>query len=468
MKRLFTLVLAMMLALTGAAFAEGERNILASPLNSWVEEVVDLGGRTIKIGSWWIDAYDYWEEAEETPSDVLERIQVLKEIEADYNCKIELVDLEGIESYTQELAEQFAMAKTSGDTLCDIIDWQNNFNPGPAVYANYLAPLDDIPIMKANIQNFSPISYQIAYEGKVYGLNDESPLGYMRSMLVFNKDYVAEYGIEDLYQLAREKKWTFDKFMEVCEKVYSQSGGTISAIVKRYGMPETLLTQFMTSNNAVPFTQIDGKLVAQHNTEASVRACQFVVDMINKKLLDMDYIANPGDPYEYFIAGQSMFYIAEGWEIGDIAAELSGEMGLLPMPIGPDATDYASYVNGCRMMSIVDNGDGGDAAAHVLIAMKKRCADFHLDFEDEPTEEELTTPFDWIIDDLSWDLSDEDSQEMAQLIFDGLTMDYFLMLQDVPGWGEASAAIAAGVSTPAEALGAIAAELQAAVDEFNK
>ena len=192
-----------------------------------------------------------------------------------------------------------------------------------------------------------------------------------------------------------------------------------------------------------------------------------MVDLINKNLLDMDYINNPGDPYDYFVAGSSLFYIAEGWEIGDIASELRGEMGIVPMPMGPDATEYASYVSFLRMMSVVDNGDGGDAAAHVLMALKKRFADIYLDYEGEPDEEELTRPFDWIADDLAYDLSDKDSEEMALITYEGLTMDYSLLLESVPGWGNAAASIIAGVATPAEALSAIEIELQAAVDAFN-
>jgi maltose-binding protein MalE len=336
-------------------------------------------------------------------------------------------------------------------------------NPGPVVYRDYLVAAQDIPALNESLKAgaWSQATNNTEYKGKIYGLNAEAPLGYIRSFLLYNKDYAKQYGIEDMYALVKDNKWTFDKFLEVSEKVYDQSGGKVSSIVTRYGMPKALLEQFMTSNDAVPFTQKDGKLVTQINTEKGIRACQFVVDMIGKKLIDMDYINNPGDPYDYFIAGNSMFYIAQGWEIGDIGEELPSDFGILPMPMGPDATSYASYYDQIRIYSIVDNGDGGEAAAHVLLALKKRQADTYLDIED------AAEPYNWL-EDLAYDASDDESLEMADLINNSLSMNYIVLLSEVPGWDDAAAQIAGGVSTPAEAIGAISAQLQAAVDEANK
>jgi hypothetical protein len=129
--------------------------------------------------------------------------------------------------------------------------------------------------------------------------------------------------------------------------------------------------------------------------------------------------------------------------------------------MGPDATSYASYYDQIRIYSIVDNGDGGEAAAHVLLALKKRQADTYLDIED------AAEPYNWL-EDLAYDASDDESLEMADLINNSLSMNYIVLLSEVPGWEDAAAQIAGGVSTPAEAIGAITAQLQAAVDEANK
>ncbi len=455
------LVLIMLVTSAVCSAEAAKRNIVENPDNPFTETIVDLGGRTIKLASAWVDTYDYWEEKDETPTEVLKNMQILKDIQEDYNCKIELVDMEGIEWWEQELVEQLALAKASGDTYADILDWQTNMNPGPVVYRDYLVAAQDIPALNDSLGAWSPATRSTEYGGKIYGFNAESPLGYIRSFLLYNKDYAKQYGIEDMYALVKDNKWTFDKFLEVSEKVYDQSGGKVSSIVTRYGMPKALLEQFMTSNDAVPFTQKDGKLVTQINTEKGIRACQFVVDMIGKKLIDMEYINNPGDPYDYFIAGNSMFYIAQGWEIGEVGEELPSDFGILPMPMGPDATSYASYYDQIRIYSIVDNGDGGEAAAHVLLALKKRQADTYLDIED------AAEPYNWL-EDLAYDASDDESLEMADLINNSLSMNYIVLLSEVPGWEDAAAQIAGGVSTPAEAIGAITAQLQAAVDEANK
>lgn len=461
-KRLGILLVVMLLAASvSLGGAEGARNIKVNPNNLFTETVVDLEGRTIKWATGWIGTYDYWENKAETPTDVLKNIQILKDIEADYNCKIELVDLDGINYWSQELSEQFAMAKTSGDTFADILDWQTNMNPGTVIYKDYLVGIQDIPYLMATVDAgaWSVASMNTEYDGKIYGLNNEAPLGYIRSLLLYNKDYAAEYGIEDMYALVNNDGWNFDKFMEICEKAYDQSGGKVSGIVTRYGMPGALLEQFMTSNNAVPFAQKDGDLITSIGTEKGIRAAQFVVDMINKKLIDLEVT---GDPFDYFVAGKCMFYIAQGWEVGSVAEELNADIGVLPMPKGPDATEYASYFDQIRITSIVNNGsDNADAAARVLVAFKARQADTYLDYEDEGT------PYDWL-DDLSYDVGDAESLAMAEIINKGVQMNYITMLANVPGWGDAKDQICKGMATPAEAMGAIVDQIQAVIDEANK
>ncbi|MCL2815313.1 MAG: ABC transporter substrate-binding protein [Oscillospiraceae bacterium] len=57
-----------------------------------------------------------------------------------------------------------------------------------------------------------------------YGANMLSVYGFT-SVLVFNKDMVRDNGIENIYDLVRQGKWTFDKLFEMARKVTADTNG---------------------------------------------------------------------------------------------------------------------------------------------------------------------------------------------------------------------------------------------------
>lgn len=440
-----------------------ERNIVENPDNLFVEKPMDLGGRTIKIGSPWDGDYKYEDIKEETPSFTIKRLEILKSIEEDYNCKIEYVDLTNIEFGTQEMAEQLALSKSSGDVYVDILDHQSDFNPGTALAREYLYPLFDIDVISSQDESvWSSITKGSEYKGKIYGLNTELGFGMLRTMLLYNKKLAAQYGVENLYDLVRNKEWTFDKFLDVSESVYDKSGGTVSSIVTLYGMPGKLYEQFMTSNNAVPFEASPTGLINNIDSEKGLQACQFFTDLIGKGLFDMTVVESTDeDPaFNYFINGKSMFFTAEGWMIGWVFEEMEDEFGIIPMPLGPDATEYASLYDIGRYWSIVDNGGNMEEVGAVLIALAKRTNDYYPDIDEYE-------PMTWQ-EDLVGSSWDEESVEMSQIMIDNMVMNQVNQLTEVPGWDEACLKMAKGELTPKEAIAGISQSIQAVVDEANK
>lgn len=469
LKRIMGIAIAvvMLLSMLSVAGAAGTRNIKEAEDNPFREEIVDLGGRTIKFATGWMDHYDYAEVKEETSVHALKNIQILKDIEEDYNCKIELVSTANQSYWSQDLAEQLALAKSSGDTYADILHWQTNQNPGVVMYRDYLVPFDDVPILKTSLdlESWSSVSKLSQFRNKLYGGNTSSAIGETRTLLLFNKDYAEQYDVGNLFDYVKNDEWTYDKFMEVSEKVYDKSGGAVSSVVTSYGMPSYFLELFMTSNDAVPIDQKDGLLVNNVGTEKSIRGAQFYVDLVNKKLIDLDYIANQDpSPLQYFSSGKSMFFVAQYWEIQFVDQAMEFDFGVLPMPKGPDATDYASFTNMLGMMSIVNTGDAEaiDAAAHVLIALSKRQQDTYLDIE--TVDENPMTWREWI----STLLPDEESIDNVELCAESMVMNYTTMLTSIPGIGDALYNITNLNATPAEALGAIKTAIDAVVEEANK
>lgn len=451
-------------AVTTAETTSGEPrpNIVENPDNPFTETVMDLGGRTIKIGTPWIGDFEIEEGETELTAVALKRLEILKWIGIDYNCKFEVVDLSPIEWDTQELAEQLALAKSSGDVYVDILDHQSNLNPGPALPRDYLYPLSDINVINSQMDKFNIISKGTTYKGKIYGVNYESPFGSLRHMLLYNKTLAAKYNIENLYDLVRNKQWNFDKFLEVSESVYDQSGGDVSSIVTLYGMPTKLYEQFMAANDAIPYDQVDGKLVSNIDTEKGLRAMQFFTDMISKGLFDMSVMESTDeDPaFYYFINGNSMFFTAEAWMIGWVFEEMEDEFGILPMPMGPDATSYVSMYDVGRYWSIVDNGGNAEEVGAVFMALAKRSGDYYPDIDEYEPET-------WQ-EDVGGSTWDEESVEMTQILIDNMKMNYVTQLTEEPDWYEACEQMAAGELTPKEAVAGIAQQIQAALDVANQ
>lgn len=60
--------------------------------------------------------------------------------------------------------------------------------------------------------------------GQVYAVNLKDTLFHQPTVVLYNKDLIAQYDLEDPYELWKKNQWTFDKFIEICRDFRDEAG----------------------------------------------------------------------------------------------------------------------------------------------------------------------------------------------------------------------------------------------------
>lgn len=316
------------------------------------EKIVDLEGYVFEVASSWLvddtsgAALAGWEKYFHARR---------AEIENDYNCTIKIV--------SPDNADARFMA---GEKVCD---W---FESTPYVFANYVAKgylksYDDVEgIDIKNPAWSSSITDTFRVNGKAYGIQCMKPTE-VRSALFYNKDLLKACGVEeDLVELVKNKQWTFDKFREILQKCTDEGK-------KQYGLMNydwyESFAAFIAANGGKIADIKDGKVVEGTTSKNVLNALnyydslcnEYKVVMINEKQRAAatfgSYAPAQAQLIQYFINNKVAFYFADAWVINQLVKpqEPEFEYGMVPMPMGPDATEYTSISSGLRAFGLSAN-----------------------------------------------------------------------------------------------------------------
>jgi ABC-type glycerol-3-phosphate transport system substrate-binding protein len=293
----------------------------------------DLGGRTIKVGTWWDVYYDSRHDSiDDNPSvsnteTAQMQLDNVRRIEKKYNCKIEFVNLtwEGtIESINTSI--------TAGTPDCDAYMTDLQFGPKAAA-AGLAQALQDFLPADADVLS----DQQIAKKLNVFGLEKDylfaaQGVNTDGIAMAYNKTMLDELGLEDPQELYKNGQWTWEKFEELAKACTKDNDGDGTTDVYGYGSIWTYtLPQFALSN---------GGTIASTTTEG-LSSPQVVeaLDFINK-LYTVDKVARPWNPDDWndnlnaWSDGKVAFWGTQAWVQGSFP-DTTYEIHIVPYPQGP-------------------------------------------------------------------------------------------------------------------------------------
>lgn len=172
----------------------------------------------------------------------------------------------------------------------------------------------------------------LTFGGKTYGTTLQNTHVSGVYVMFYNKALIDKYNYEDPYKLWKAGKWTWDKFLEMCEDA-KDDGMEFGAVGE--GHSHGYATTFGLTN-----LYYDGKKIASNwNTPEWLKAHQEIGDLYNK-----DMLFGKGRE-EMFDAGQVVFYIGstvharnKNAYFGDLKANKT--LYFVPMPEHKDLGKY--------------------------------------------------------------------------------------------------------------------------------
>lgn len=342
---------------------------------------------TISLVSWMNEKPDDSTPLGEMLCESLERVQTK------YNCTIDFLVLP-----TDQVVPQFIAEAMSSSALGDLVRMRNYWAFPTLVNENYLKPLDSYVDASEKMYNQAALE-AATVDGKLYGFGvGDNPVGHV---IYFNKDMFERKNLPDLYELYKNKEWTWDKFAEVCALAKDDStwgsGGFDNPqqwqpIVLSYG------------GGFVDYS--DGQytsLLTNPNTAAAL-------DMINKlTYVDRTCEPNPQDvAWDYtiqqFAAGKYAMLLMGGFAAATLKPIMTDRFGVVPMPIGGSRTDYINYNQELHDW-VIPSAVEDERAEQVMTIIKDFYSPYNLPDEEIP---ETSNP----------NLYDRESEEVFEAMAD--------------------------------------------------
>ena len=269
----------------------------------------------------------------------------MNEIEQKYNFTYN--EVQGTSNY-----EAYYTATMGGVCLGDFcMTTQTVYVPGGIT--NVFEPLDSEKMLAAGFNPYDETRWNQYYSsltnmgGHYWGVLPVSkyitlPLGFM---IIFNKDMVESLGY-DLYEIVRNKEWTWDKYFEVAQKASIDEDG--DGVYDKWGIASVPGQIEMYTNGGGILENIDGKWTYVGNTPSVVESMQFIYDEYN--LGYYNAALEGAEKADLFVRGDAAMTWVAWYHLqpygGDPYWQCEFDYGLIPSPMGPRADGYVNVVDG--------------------------------------------------------------------------------------------------------------------------
>ncbi|GAF66606.1 ABC transporter substrate-binding protein [Bacillus sp. TS-2] len=294
-------------------------------VNRTPEMDFDLGGKTIKVVSWWDMTI-----GEDNP-DSIERKKNLEELMEKHNFEIEYVAID-----YGEYQQRVTASLLAGEPIGDIVRLGKTYTVPTLVQQDLLWPIDEYT-QNENVFNQAVTNDLYTFEGRGYGFTED------RSNIVqgifYNRTLLNELGMKSLQDYVDEDNWNWDTFIDVALEANQDTNN--DGTVDTWGIANSgMLERFLASNNT-SLTVDD-----QQNLDdpATVEALNMVSRMVSEQVSRPTEGGDWTEPSQFFRQGNTLMYSGALYEFNGFQTDMPEyDLGFVPFPKGPSVTEYYTY-----------------------------------------------------------------------------------------------------------------------------
>src|SRR5690606_31024148 len=301
----------------------------------------DLGGKTIKIVSW----FDM--EIKDDNPDSIKKLENLEALKKKHNFDIEYVLLDYGEYQDKVVASLLA-----GEPLGDIVRLEKFYTIPSLVKQDLLWPIDEYT-KNTNAFNQKVTNEIMTFEGRGYGFTDDQANFY--SGIFYNRTLMNELGITPLQEYVDADNWNWDTFIDVVRDANRDTNNDGKLDVWGLAQGEGLLDSALYSNET-DLTKGDKQNLEDPKT---IEAFEFMVRIGTEELARPTEGGDWTEPSMFFRQGNTLMYAGAFWELDGFKEDMPDyDIGFLPFPKGPSATAYRSgetRFNASTIPKAVDN-----------------------------------------------------------------------------------------------------------------
>ncbi|MFB9327756.1 ABC transporter substrate-binding protein [Paenibacillus aurantiacus] len=284
----------------------------------------DMGGRTIKVVSWWDMAI---------PEDNPDNIQKKKNLDAlmkKHNFKIEYVAIDYGEYQQKVVASLLA-----GEPIGDIVRLGKTYSIPTLVRQDLLWPVDEYT-KNTKVFNQKVTNEFMQYEGRGYGFTESQ--SNLITGIYYNRTLMNQLGMKPLQDYVKEDNWNWDTFIQVAKEANKDTNN--DGKLDTWGLAQGgLMDQSLYSNEA-SLTLGDKQNLEDPKT---VEAFDFLSRIATEKVARPTEGGDWTEPGQFFRQGNTLMYAGAGYEVSGLKTDMKDyDIGFVPFPKGPSATAYHS------------------------------------------------------------------------------------------------------------------------------
>ncbi|TYQ17037.1 UNVERIFIED_CONTAM: multiple sugar transport system substrate-binding protein [Acetivibrio alkalicellulosi] len=314
--------------------SNGDEKSKADPRDKF--EAFDLGGRTIKVSSWW-QVVPHSNMSQPDPASSLPehiaKYNNLKRVEEKYNCRIEFINVPW-----GELRSKLVTSVMSGTPYADVTFLPMNFAV-PSIANNLLMSISEYALPNSDVftDNIAVQSLGHLLDGE-YGV---APVGIPVNgvFMAYNKSILKDIGMDSPSEIYNNNpdNWNWDKFLEYAKAATADTDG--DGNVDRFGYGGFInyaISNFIIANDGFVFDDFNGKQGLDNPN--TMEALEFINNLYNVDKVvynageDIwDYDAN----FNAYREGRILFFPLVSWMLSEVN-ELPYDYSIVPFPKGPE------------------------------------------------------------------------------------------------------------------------------------
>ncbi|MGO4181863.1 ABC transporter substrate-binding protein [Paenibacillus sp. MCAF9] len=298
---------------------DGEEELYSSP-----EMDFDMGGRTIKVVAWWDMAIK-----EDNP-DNIQRKKNLDELMKKHNFKMEYVAVD-----FGEYQQKVTASLLAGEPLGDIVRLGRNYTIPTLVKQDLLWPVDEYT-KNTKVFNQKATNEFFAYEGKGYAFTEDQ--GNLIQGIFYNRTLLNQLGIKALQDYVNEDNWNWDTFVQAAKEANKDTNN--DGKLDTWGLANSQVVEHAMYSNGAHLTKGD-----KQNLDDP--ATQETLNFLSKLATEQVYRPTEGgdwtEPGQFFRQGNTLMYAGAIYELNGFKTDMpDADIGFVPFPKGPSATEYHS------------------------------------------------------------------------------------------------------------------------------
>lgn len=309
-------------------------NTEVEPTNATPEMDFDMGGKTIKIVSWWDMTIP-----EDNP-DNIQRHKNLEELEKKHNFKVEYIALD-----YNEYQKKVVASLVAGEPLGDIVRMGKAYMIPVLTQQDLFWPVDEYT------KNENAFDQKITnefsqYNGQGYGFSENS--GSIITGVFYNRTLMKKLGLKSLQDYVDENNWNWDTFIQVAKEANKDTDN--NGKLDTWGLASRGFLEAALASNETDLTIEDKQNLDDPKT---LEAFKFISKLGAEKVSRPTEGGDWTEPAQFFRQGNTLMYVGADYEANGFKTDMKDyDIGFVPFPKGPNASAYHSVEAGIQFLTI--------------------------------------------------------------------------------------------------------------------